>query len=62
MRRWVALSDPAPAVRRWLAQVSRSRPPRSHGSEGALATVAFALYALEGGAPRLLRLEDIPMG
>ena len=62
MRRWVAWSDPAPAIRRWLAEVSHSLPPRSPRSEGALATVACALYALEGPAPRLLRLEDILMG
>ena len=62
MRRWVARSDLAPAIRRWLAQVSRSLPPRSHRSEGALATVACALYALERPAPRLLRLWDILMG
>ena len=62
MRRWVARSDPALAIRRWLTQVSRSVPPRGHRSEGALATVACALYALEGPAPRLLRLEDILMG
>ena len=59
MRRWVARSDPAPAIRRWLAQVSRSLPPCGHRSEGALATVTCALYALEGPAPRLLHLEDI---
>ena len=62
MRRWVARSDPAPAIRRWPAQVSRSLPPRSPRSEDALATVACARYALEGPAPRLLRLEDILMG
>ena len=62
MRRWVARSDLAPAIRRWLAQVSRSLPPRSPHSEDALATIACARYALEGPAPRLHRLEDILMG
>ena len=62
MRRWVARGDPAPALRRWLAQVSRALPPRRQRSEGTLAAVACALYALEGPAPRLLRLEDILMG
>ena len=58
----MARRDPAPAVRCWLAQVSRSLPPRSHRLDRALATVACALYAVEGPAPRLLRLEDIFMG
>ena len=62
MRRWVARGDPAPAVRRWLAQVSRALPPCRQCSEGTLAAVACALYALEGPAPHLLRLEDILMG
>ena len=62
MLRWVAQSDPAQAVLRWLAPVSRSLPPHRQRSEGALAAVACALYAFEGPAPRLRRLADILMG
>ena len=62
MRRWVARSDATPAVHRWLAHLSRALHPRRQRSEGTLVAVACALYALEGPAPRLLRLEDIRMG
>ena len=44
------------------AHVSRALPPRRQRSEGILAAVTCALHALEGPAPRLLRLEDILMG
>ena len=62
MRRWVGRGDLAPALRLSLAHLSRALPPRRQRSEGTLAAVACALYALEGPAPRLLRVEDILMG
>ena len=61
-RRWMARSDPAPALRLWLARVSHALPPRLPRTERSLASVACALHALEEQPPSLLSLEDILMG
>ena len=57
--RWVARGNPAPALRLWLALVSRALPPRHQRSERTLAAVAYSLHALKGPAPHLLYMEDI---
>ena len=52
MRRWVARSDPAPAVRRWLAQVPLTAPPKPSLGDGPRDRCLRPLRPRGAGPPR----------